>query len=97
MNDYKELLGDIGDCLIAQPSETLCKRVLREAADAIEQLVKECDAAIADLRGLADNCSFCVHYTAAEVPCKSKKPCCIDGNPDRWEWRGVREVEHEAN
>lgn len=43
MNDYKELIGDISDCLIAQPSEAVCKRVLREAADAIEQLVKERD------------------------------------------------------
>lgn len=38
MNDYKELIGDIGDCLIGHPSEALCKRVLREAADAIERL-----------------------------------------------------------
>lgn len=41
MIDYKELVGDIGDCLIAHPSETLCKRILREAADAIEQLVSD--------------------------------------------------------
>lgn len=49
MNDYKELIGDIGDCLISQPSEAVYKRVLREAADAIIQLVKERDAAVDDL------------------------------------------------
>lgn len=43
MNDYKELIGDIGDLLIAHPSETLCKRLLKQAANAIEQLVKERD------------------------------------------------------
>lgn len=41
MNDYKELIGDIGDLLITHPSETLCKRLLKQAADAIEQLVNE--------------------------------------------------------
>lgn len=43
MNDYKELIGDIGDLLITHPSETLCKRLLKQAADSIEQLVKERD------------------------------------------------------
>lgn len=43
MNDHKELIGDIGDLLITHPSETLCKRLLKQAADAIEQLAKECD------------------------------------------------------
>lgn len=40
MNDYKELIGDIGDLLIAHPSEILSKRYLCEAANAIEQLIE---------------------------------------------------------
>lgn len=89
MNDHKDLIGDIGDCLIAQPSEAVCKRVLREAANAIEQLVKERDAAIADLYAEAeyygDSCYFCSKNN--NTPCRK----C------NWEWRGVQEEEHEAN
>ena len=43
MTNYKELIGDIKVCLIAQPSEALCKRLLREAVNAIEHLIKERD------------------------------------------------------
>ena len=41
MNDYKRLLGDIGDLLIAHPSENVSKMYLRKAADAIEQLMAD--------------------------------------------------------
>lgn len=86
MNDYKDLIGDIGDCLIGHPSETLCKRILREAADAIEQLVKERGAAVADL-GHAAFCDYCKHY------CKHfGYPRCKKSGRCEWEWRGVQEV-----
>lgn len=49
MNDYKELIGDIGDLLIAHPSEHISKRYLQKAADAIEQLVRERDKLQNDL------------------------------------------------
>ena len=39
MNDYKRLIGDIDDLLIAHPSENVSKMYLRKAADAIEQLI----------------------------------------------------------
>lgn len=98
MNDYKELIGDIGDCLIAQPSEAVCKRILREAADAIEQLVKERDAAIADLK-INWLCAVCKNRVVTKewMACKNKDfyeapcgaPTCLN-----FEWRGVQEVEH---
>lgn len=98
MNDHKELIGDIGDCLIAQPSEAVCKRVLREAADAIEQLVKERDAAVADLTNIVHNmgntciCDYCIGCVS-----NGFREGCKTDDGDRWEWRGVREVEHEAD
>lgn len=98
MDDYKELIGDIDDCLIAHPNETLCKRILREAADAIERLVKERDAAVDDLEK-------CIHYAEPKNNnvcnfCKkdmSEYPDKCDGWSDfckcEPEWRGAKEVE----
>lgn len=96
MDDYKELIGDIDDCLIAHPSETLCKRILREAADAIERLVKERDAAVADI---PTACGYCKWFRdRGEVGCFCQEPCRnIGGVNMMWEWRGVREVKHEAD
>ena len=37
--DYKKLIGDIDDLLIAHPSENVSKMYLRKAADAIKQLI----------------------------------------------------------
>lgn len=41
MNNYEKLIGDIGDILIAHPSESVSKMFLQEASVAIEQLVRE--------------------------------------------------------
>lgn len=86
MNDYKRLLGDIGDLLIAHPSENVSKMYLRKAADAIEQLVKERDAAVKDLKEWCDElcyCEVCKHNGKC-----SKEFCKFANN---WEWRGVQE------
>lgn len=37
--DYKKLIGDIDDLLIAHPSENVSKMYLRKASDAIKQLI----------------------------------------------------------
>lgn len=102
MNDYKELIGDIGICLIAQPNQTLYKQLLREATNAIVQLVKERDAAIEDIACLANDPNV-----PAESLCKkfTNHGCCCynyyTGEQVRdctgFEWRGVREAEHEAD
>lgn len=118
MNDYKELIGDIGDILIAHPSESVSKMFLQEAVNAIEQLVwerdelyeevmnctkkigckaieqvkKERDAAIYEMRREADNCKWCRWHDKDHhiKSCVCPETCCVDGNPDRWEWRGVQ-------
>ena len=56
MNDYKRLIGDIDDLLIAHPSEIVSKMYLRKAADAIEQLVHDRNAARNKL------CHYCGQY-----------------------------------
>ena len=61
MNDYKRLLGDIGDLLIAHPSENVSKMYLRKAADAIEQLMTDRNTVRNEL------CGYCVQYNEAHT------------------------------
>ena len=61
MNDYKRLIDDIGDLLIAHPSEIVSKMYLRKAADAIEQLVNDRNAARNEL------CGYCGRYKEAHT------------------------------
>ena len=90
MNDYKELIANLREEAEAvQAIEweiPICTdNHIREAADVIEQLIKERDAAIADLEKVAD-CRTCGNLT----------PFCSE-NPDHckgYVWRGVREAEH---
>ena len=87
MNDYKELLAELRKC-------KYCARdIAKYAADAIEQLVtdidaarKERDAAVKDLQEWCDElcyCEVCKHNGKC-----SKEFCKFANN---WEWRGVQE------
>ena len=80
MNDYKELLAELRKC-------KYCARdIAKYAADAIEQLVKERDAAVKDLKEWCDElcyCEVCKHNSKC-----SKEFCKFANN---WEWRGVQE------
>ena len=86
MTNYKELierLNDISKFLGFESTSCVCL-----AAEAIERLVKERDAAIADLEKVAD-CRTCGNINTF----------CQD-NPDAckgYVWRGVPEVEHETD
>lgn len=105
MNNYKELVENVricasGDCFGCTPrgNKINCQEVLLEsAADAIEQLVKERDAAVADLKE-GSFCMTCKHLVSTQ----EKKLCrhcssLTGGGEDNWEWRGVQEVEHEID
>ena len=80
MNDYKELLAELRKC------KYCAKDIAKYAADAIEQLVKERDAAVKDLQEWCDElcyCEVCKHNGKC-----SKEFCKFANN---WEWRGVQE------
>lgn len=63
------------------------------AADAIEQLVKERDAAVADIQPA---CGYCKWYVESDDECVRMFPCNnISGVNTGWEWRGV--MEDKAN
>lgn len=80
MNDYKELVARLRRTNFAQKDRD-------DAADAIEQLVRERDAAVADLKEAtlddAWECFACKHIHKAECSAYISGEC--------WEWRGVRE------
>lgn len=97
MNDYKELiemLRSMSRAIIREdandmniPEENIWDadaNALADAADAIEPLVKERDAAVDDI---PHNCTYCKH--------RKDHDWCERGH--RWEWRGAREDNDEAD
>lgn len=106
MNDYKELIANLREEAEAvQAIEweiPICTdNHIREAADAIEQLIKERDTAIADLkinwlcavckkRVIKKEWMLCVNKDIYEEAFKA--PTCSN-----FEWRGVKETEHETD
>lgn len=105
MNDYKELVAELEEfsslndenlqSLIIENNDL--QNALVDAADVIEQLVRERDAAVADLkselereRGL-NQCRYC-KYQEGDSQCP---PDCIPYSEKwGWEWRGL-EGKHE--
>lgn len=84
MTDYKELCAALRE-------ETEDR--IREAADVIERLQRERDAAVTDLK-VFHWCNFCKYcdLTYGEEPCRS---CTSGGNEwertNNWEWIGVQD------
>lgn len=94
MNDYKKLIKRLryGDYMMNSDPFTLNTKMIEwsaKAADAIEQLVKERDAAIADLRcqSACWNCTKNGKDCHANMPKEQPNVMCGD-----FEWRGVQEV-----
>lgn len=76
---------------ITPSTKSVLKKIIRSApaADEIEKLRKERDAAVADIQGVmrnaADTCYRCKHRFG-----DSSAECCIDcEDGSNWEWRGV--------
>lgn len=81
MNDYKELIEDLRHYFYDT-------ELVLDAADAIEQLVRERDTAIAATRKSCDTCKkedFCM--TDAGFPTLS---ACVSASKCNWKWRGVQ-------
>ena len=73
---------------------------LREAADLIERLTAERDAALADLTD-ARSCKTCKYAcdTRDCSSCKSKTCKCRECHLDKnaWEWRGLPKAQEEGD
>lgn len=99
MNDYKELITDLREEAEAVKAVEwdipICtENHIREAADAIEQLVRERDCAVADLRNALMNdftmkqCYYCKHQ---EKDGQCHHDCIHYTAKWGWEWRGIKE------
>lgn len=99
MADYKELIGQLnGACIVKVVMKDMTKADLfARAADAIEQLIKERDAAVADLKE-GGFCMTCKHLVSTQEE-KLCMHCSIltGGGEDNWEWRGVQEDNDEVD
>lgn len=84
MNDYKELIEHLRNAGGGDLGIKMCY----EAADAIEQLVRERDAAVADLKTIS-SCHSCIHKKEKYEMCLE---CARSSTSKRWQWRGA-EVE----
>lgn len=91
MNDYKELVEKLRNAAGGDLGRKMCK----DAADAIEQLVKERDVAVADLRAVITSsdawlnfCDFCKHQEPDGQCFHDCTPC---NDKWGWQWRGVQE------
>lgn len=87
MNNYKDLIADLRHYFYDT-------ELVLEAADAIEQLVKERDAAVADI---PHDCGYCKWYVESDDECVQNFPCVSvnskwEWHGEHWEWSGVQEV-----
>lgn len=83
--DYRETIDAMRS---TDPKEVFCHSI--DAADAIEILLAERDAAVELLRTGKSRCDCCMHdeLSIHEYPCRDCKDC--GGMSDYWQWRGPR-------
>lgn len=81
MTDYTELIDDLRNGGLHGFS------IVLKAADAIERLQKERDAAVKDLETCVDDgaCLVCKHYK--DYPLKGKCRECFQDGEHNFEWR----------
>ena len=94
MNDYKEICETLRLANSWQFAPGYVEAMLK-AADAIEQLVKERDAAVMDLKAYSD-CGKCKHNTYDNLRNGFCRECpVVHKTKYKWQWRGVQEVDVE--
>lgn len=85
MKDYNELIKKLRNAAGGDLGRKMC----REAADAIEQLVKERDAAVMDLKAYSD-CDNCKHSTYDNLRNGFCRECSVVHKTKyKWQWRGA--------
>lgn len=91
--DYKELIEtyrnyanrwESGEQLLLSGAMRI-QDTLREAADAIEALLAEWDAAIDDIQRNCINCAYSESNNSNHTPCEFIEFCSF---AEHWKWRG---------
>ena len=96
MKDYNELIKKLRNAAGGDLGRKMC----REAADVIEQLArdnndltKERDAAVMDLKAYSD-CDNCKHNTYDNLRNGFCRECSVVHKTKyKWQWRGAQEVD----
>ena len=94
MTDYKEICETLRLANSWQFAQGYVEAMLK-AADVIEQLVKERDAAVADLKSeLASECGLnpCRYCKYQEDDNQCPHDCIPYSEKWRWEWRGLQSL-----
>lgn len=80
--DYNQLIEQL------RSTESRSKRaMLDDAAAAIETLMAERDAAVADLKACSNNSCVMCKWFDGNNHCTAEEPCSPN---DNWEWRGLQ-------
>lgn len=90
MNDYKELIVHIATVMALEDEcgQKELADLLEKAVDAIEQLVKERDAAVEDLKK-NNKCCICKHKKENIQDCQHYSSCGLVYI--HFEWRGIQD------
>lgn len=108
-NDVKLIMNTLRECAVATQCSkcvvicedneclfTAAAKAIESLAAELEQVKRERDAAVEDLKGL---CDICAHFKTCDGPwcgdCDSfdecKSPCRTCLAESNWQWRGVKE------
>ena len=88
-NNYVGECTSTDDCLLRKAAD-----LIESLAAELEQVKRERDAAVEDLRGY---CNVCMHWNRGLMEdacehCRHSRPFDDDTfEPDNWQWRGVKE------
>lgn len=96
--DYKELVDELRFLSLHVP-EGMCdydgKDPLEKAADAIETILAERDAAVEDIHRDCITCAHSESNNKDHITCKFMEACRF---AEHWEWRGPKKGDkHEAD
>lgn len=80
--DYKELITEIRTYIVKTYQVGFQPEICQRAADAIETILAERDAAVNEMRGI---CSFCAHKKTCQFG-NHLRDICVNGS--NWQWRG---------
>lgn len=102
MNDYKELIelnrfcigGSCSGCKLEGKPTSECFKAMEDMCDALEQTIRERNAAVADISWLIVNgfnvCKICKH-NFSENSAEYCLSCCDTAPGGNFTWRGVQE------
>ena len=66
--------------------------IVKKLRKELEQVTRERDALIWDMKVFGSSCYSCKHFDAPNGKCKAEEICGVNNN---WEWRGIQEAQED--